>query len=48
VNLRGRSSAQKAMLFTASAFTLKKLFKQTLRLAIALPKIPLEGQFLSF
>jgi hypothetical protein len=40
------------MLRTAIAFNLKKLLKQqskqTLHLAIALPKIPLEGRFLFF
>ncbi len=52
VNTRGRSSAHKTMLLTAVAFNLKKLLKhqstKTLRLTIALPKPPLEGQFLSF
>ena len=52
VNTRGRSSAHKTMLLTAIAFNLKKLLKhqstKTLRLAIALPKPPLAGLFLSF
>ena len=52
VNTKGRSSAHKTMLLTAIAFNLKKLIKhqstKTLRLAIALPRTPLEGQFLSF
>jgi hypothetical protein len=52
VNTLGRSSAHKMMLFTAIAFNLKKLLKQqpkkTLRLAMALPRMPLEGWFLSF
>ena len=52
VNTKGRSSAHKTMLLTAIAFNLKKLLKhqpkKTLRLAIALPRMPLEGQFLSF
>jgi transposase len=51
VNTRGRSSAHKMMLLTALAFNLKKLLqhqpKQTLRLAIALPTLPLQGQFLA-
>lgn len=51
VNTRGRSSAHKTMLLTAIAFNLKKLLKhqpkQTLRLAVALPRTPLEGQLLS-
>ena len=52
VTTRGRSSAHKTMLLTAIAFNIKKLLKhqpkKTLRLAIALPRLPLEGQFLSF
>lgn len=52
VNTEGRSSAHKTMLLTASAFNLKKLLKhqpqKTLRVAIALSRTPLEGQFLSF
>ncbi|GAB3636661.1 IS1182 family transposase [Hymenobacter arcticus] len=52
VNTRGRSSAHKTMLLTAIAFNLKKLLKhqskKTLRLAIALPRPPLAGLFLSF
>ncbi|RZJ94395.1 MAG: IS1182 family transposase, partial [Hymenobacter sp.] len=53
VNTRGRSSAHKTMLLlTAIAFNLKKLLKhqstKTLRLAIALPRMPLQGLFLSF
>lgn len=52
VNTRGRSSAHKTMLLTAIAFNLKKLLKhqpkKTIRLAIALPRMPLKGQFLSF
>ena len=52
VNTKGRSSAHKTMLLTAIAFNLKKLLKhqstKALRLAIALPRMPLEGQFLSF
>jgi hypothetical protein len=51
VNTKGRSSAHKMMLLTALAFNLKKLLKhppkQTLRLAIALPTPPLQGQFLA-
>lgn len=51
VNTRGRSSAHKTMLLAAIAFNLKKLLKhqpkRVLRLAIALPKPSLEGQFLS-
>ena len=52
VNTRGRSSAYKTMLLTAIAFNLKRLLKhqstKTLRLAIALPRMPLQGLFLSF
>jgi transposase len=52
VNTRGWISAHKAMLLTAIAFNLKKLLKhqskKTLCLAIVLPRMPLEGQFLSF
>jgi transposase len=52
VNAKGRSSAHKTMLLTAIAFNLKKLLKhqsnKTLRLAIVLPRTPLEGHFLSF
>jgi hypothetical protein len=50
VNTRGRSSAHKTMLLSSITFNLKKLLKhqpkQTLRLAIALPKTPLVKQFL--
>ena len=52
VNTRGRSDAHKTMLLTAIAFNLKKLLKhqskRTLRLAIALPRMPLKGRFLSY
>ncbi|MFD1874822.1 transposase [Hymenobacter bucti] len=52
VNTRGRSGAHKTMLLTAIAFNLKKLLKhqpkRTLRLAMALPRMPLEGQFLPY
>jgi hypothetical protein len=52
VNTRGRSSVHKTMLLTAFAFNLKKPLKhqskKTLRLSIALPKLPLEEKFLSF
>jgi transposase len=52
VNTRGRSSAHKTMLLTAIAFNLKKLLKhqstKMLGLAIALPRMPLQGLFLSF
>ena len=51
VNTRGRSSAHKTMLLTAIAFNLKKLLKhqskQTMSLAIALPRPSLTRQFLA-
>ena len=51
VNTRGRSSAHKTMLLTAIAFNLKKLLKhqskQTISLAIALPRPSLDRQFLA-
>ena len=51
VNTQGRSSAHKTMLLTAIAFNLKKLLKhrskQTISLAIALPRPSLDRQFLA-